>query len=334
MTVVLLGVSATFGVVRAGSGTSGPPRVASVFHDTGTEIDRVAEDGFDRAVQDFVLSGTRYGADIPTLADTLRTLSQDGEQLILEFAVESRVDEVAADFPDTRYVVANHVGDQPDVAYLVWADQEGSFLAGVAAALTSATGTIGFLGGVDNEVIRRFWAGYEAGALAASPDIRILSAYMSRPPDLNGFSDYERAERAARRMYGEGADVVFAAAGSAGLGAFEAAADMSGGPNGQLWAIGVDTDQYETTRALAGSLGAQRWRPHILTSMVKSFDGGIYAVLEDFAHGEFTPGRHNLDLASGSVGISYSGGFIDQLRPQIEAYREAIIAGDIQVPDS
>jgi len=334
VTVVLLGVAATFGVVRASSGTSSPPRVALVFHDSGTEIDRVAENGFDRAVQDFGLSGTRYGSDMPTLADTLRTVSQDGEQLILEFAVDSRVDEVAADFPDTRYVVANHLGDQPNVAYLVWAEQEGSFLAGVAAALTSTTGTIGFLGGVDNEVIRRFRAGYEAGALAARPDIHILSAYVSRPPDLDGFVDFEGAERAARTMYGNGADVVFAAAGSAGLGALEAAADMSGGPNGQLWAIGVDTDQYETTRDLAGSLGAQRWRPHILTSMVKSFDVGIYAVLRDFARGEFTPGRHDLDLASGSVDISYSGGFIDQLRPQIEAYREAIINGDIQVPDS
>ncbi|MBA2553727.1 MAG: BMP family ABC transporter substrate-binding protein [Geodermatophilaceae bacterium] len=329
--IVLLGVATTFGLLRAGD--AGPVRVALVYHGAGTELDHLVEGAFDRAVTDFDLVGTKQGTDQIDVADALRMLSESGQQLILESTIESRVDDVAPDFPDTRYAVANYVGDQPNVAYLTWAEHEGSFLVGVAAALTSRTGTIGFLGGVDTEVIRRFQAGYEAGARAARPGIHILSAYVSCPPDLDGFIDVEAGERAARTLYGDGADVVFHAAGAAGLGTFEAAADLSGGANGHLWAIGVDSDQYETTRDLEGTLGAQRWRPHILTSMVKHLEVGFSAVVGDFARGEFTPGPREFGLAEGGIDISYSGGFIDQLRPQIEAYRADIIAGEIRVPD-
>ena len=131
---------------------------------------------------------------------------------------------------------------------LVSEDEQGSYLAGAAAALTSRSGTIGFVGGVKGEVIGRFQAGYVAGARAVDPGIDVLVDYLSVPPDLDGFVDQPAGQRAATAMYRAGADVVFAAAGQSGLGVFEAAAALSGGRRGQLWAIGVDSDQYDTVR--------------------------------------------------------------------------------------
>ena len=331
--VVLLGAATGFGLLRAG-GTPPPPRAALVFHDAGTEFDEVIEDGFDRGVADFGLTGTDHGVDETEVARTLRELSEQGQGLIMELTVESRVEEIAGQFPDTQYVTMHAVDDYPNVAYFAWAEHEGSYLVGAAAALTTRTGTIGFLGGVDYPPIRRFQAGYEAGARRVRPDVRILSTYVTRPPSFEGFIDAERGERVARGLYEDGADVVFHAASAAGLGAFQAAADMSGGPRGHLWAIGVDTDQYETTQYLEGSLGAEAWRPHILTSMVKTFDVAIYDFLADYARGEFSPGRREMSLANGGVDISYSGGFIDHLRPQLEALRAGIVSGEIRVPSA
>jgi basic membrane lipoprotein Med (substrate-binding protein (PBP1-ABC) superfamily)/DNA-binding SARP family transcriptional activator len=329
--VVLLGAATGFGLLRAG-GAAPPPRAALLFHNAGSEFDEVIENGFDRAVADFGLTGSDHGVHDTEVASKLRELSEQGQDLIMELTVESHVDRLAPQFPDTRYLTWHAVGDRPNVAYFAWAEHEGSYLVGAAAALTTSTGTIGFLGGVDYSPIHRFEAGYEAGARRVRPDVRILSTYVTRPPSFEGFVDAELGEQAARGLYEAGADVVFHAASAAGLGAFEAAADMSGQARGHLWAIGVDTDQYETTQYLEGSLGAEDWRPHILTSMVKPIDVAIYDFLADYARGDFRPGRRELGLANGGIDISYSGGFIDHLRPQLEALRADIVAGEIQVP--
>jgi hypothetical protein len=100
----------------------------------------------------------------------------------------------------------------------------------------------------------------------------------------------------------------------------------------QLWAIGVDSDQYETLRVDPANLDWRAWRPHILTSMVKRMDTGIYEVLADYSRGTFRPGAVTLGLAASGVDVSYSGGFIDGLRPMIDAWRAKIVAGDVVVP--
>ncbi len=109
--------------------------------------------------------------------------------MIVVNAVDTNVDAVATDFPDTRFVVIDLPATRPNVIHLSFADNEGSFLAGVAAASKSRTGTIGFIGGMDGPVIWPFEAGYEAGARAVNPGIRILSAYLSPLGDYSGYQD-------------------------------------------------------------------------------------------------------------------------------------------------
>ena len=215
---------------------------------------------------------------------------------------------------------------------LVSEDEQGSYLAGAAAALTSRSGTIGFVGGVKGEVIGRFQAGYVAGARAVDPGINVLVDYLSTPPDLDGFVDQPGGQRAAADMYRAGADVVFAAAGQSGLGVFEAAAALSGGHRGQLWAIGVDSDQYDTVQSLPGVVDPARWQRHILTSVTKSFEDSIYDVLAAHAEGTLAPGVHAVGLSTGAVDISWSGGYLAGARAQIEALRQRIVAGQLVVP--
>ena len=132
-------------------------------------------------------------------------------------------------------------------------------------------------------------------------------------------------------MYDAGADVIFHAAGGSGIGIFDAAAAMSR-PDRQLWAIGVDSDQFETVRTLTGAVDPDAWRSHILTSVVLHQDLAVYALLKEFAKGEFRSGVRTFDLASEGVGLSYSGGFIDDLRPRLEALGTRIVSGTIVVP--
>ncbi len=103
-------------------------------------------------------------------------------------------------------------------------------------------------------------------------------------------------------------------------------------PDRQLWAIGVDTDQFETVDAIAGVVDSESLRRHILTSMLKRVDVGTYTVLNAYAHGNLQPGPYRLDLANGAIDVAFSGGFIDDIRPRIEEFRAQIEAGEIDVP--
>jgi basic membrane lipoprotein Med (substrate-binding protein (PBP1-ABC) superfamily)/DNA-binding SARP family transcriptional activator len=330
--VVLLAVGLGFAFL-AGIGTPAT-RVALFTSSEGGVVGGIVESAFDRGVGDFGLSGrkidTRDLLNSPNdYEHELRAVSAEAA-LVMVFDVIN-VEEVARDFPQTPYVVFDYAGTEPNIAYVTFKEWEAAFLAGVAAALTTETGTVGLIGGMDWPPIWGFAAGYAAGARAARADITVLTTYLSDSP--RGFLDPAPARAAAERMYAEGADIVFNVAGTAGLGIFEAAADMSVALDRQLWAIGVDSDQYETVLRLPGAATrAGEWRPHILTSMLKRFDLAVRGALEDIAAGEFSAGVHILDLASGGVDISYSGGFLDDVRAEIERYRSQIIARTISVP--
>ena len=211
------------------------------------------------------------------------------------------------------------------------ADNQSSYLAGVAAALKSRTGTIGFVGGADEGFIWPFHAGYEAGARSVNPDIEVLFEYLGAFPDLTGFGDPPRAEAAARRLYEAGADVVFHAAGDSGVGVFEAATALSTDDR-QLWAIGVDSDQYDSVQYLSGAIHPEEWRKHILTSVIKRIDIAMYDVIADFTRGELASGKITFDLASRAVDISYSGRYLDDVFSQIENARSQINDGAVIVP--
>jgi len=330
--VLALAVVGAYGVVGAG-GTKRAP-VALLYNGPGVfTATMIIQRGFDSAVSDFGLTPrTAPVIDGPSADIALRKLAQDGAGLIVVNAVDTNVDAVATDFPDTRFVVVDLPAVRSNVIHLSFADNEGSFLAGVAAASRSRTGTIGFIGGMDGPVIWPFQAGYEAGARAVNPAIRILTAYLSPLGDYNGYADPAAAATAAEAQYRAGADVIFGAAGDSGLGVFKAAAGLSSAAGPWLWAIGVDTDQYLTVEDDPANIDWQAWQPHILTSVVKRTDTGVYGVLSDYARGSLTSGTRILGLSTHGVDLSYSGGFLDSQRQVIEAWKAKVVAGSIDVP--
>jgi basic membrane lipoprotein Med (substrate-binding protein (PBP1-ABC) superfamily)/DNA-binding SARP family transcriptional activator len=330
-TIVGLVIAGVIAAAWAGVFTDAP-RVALLNPGVG-ESAALAESGFDRAVSEFGLRGEEklFDPGIGFDETALRELSTSAPDLIVVIFGIYGFDEIVRDHPDVSYVALFPLDGLPNVSSTLFAENEGSYLAGVAAALTSKTGTIGFVGGFDDWFIWTWHAGYEAGARSVDPDIEILSAYLGSSYPVSGFGDPAAGEEAAIQMFSRGADVVLHAAGDSGVGVFEAATALST-PERQLWAIGAETDQYETVGLLSGAVHAEAWREHILTSVVKRVDVATYEVLADFARGEFQPGLRTFDLASGGINVSYSGGYIEDIRPQLEAAREQIVAGRIVVP--
>jgi basic membrane protein A len=162
------------------------------------------------------------------------------------------------------------------------------------------------------------------------------SADLARWPDPSGFSSPELGSREAARLYAEGVDVIFVVAGTSSWGVFEAATAASVAQGRQRWAIGVDTDEYRSVLEAAAAAPQEQdltaWQPHILTSVTKRLDLAFYAVLADHARGGLAPGARSFGLAEGGVDITYSGGFIDDIRPDLDVLRARIVSGEIQGP--
>ncbi len=252
------------------------------------------------------------------------------------FLYESAAATVGPENPDTMFGVVDSgmldfSADPPapyadNIAGLVFAEHEGSFLVGAAAALKTQTGTIGFIGGVQNVggLIERFEAGYNAGARAVNPDIEIIGDYVTQAPDMDGFNSPDRGKEIALAMYEEGADIIYHAAGGTGAGLFQAAQEQTEATGSKVWAIGVDSDQY-----LTADPGV---REYILTSMLKRVDSSIFEMIKSVIEGNMVPGPTAYDLSVDGVGYSTSGGYVDDIADQLEAYREQIISGEIVVP--
>jgi basic membrane protein A len=283
--------------------------------------------GLDQATEEL---GINASESTPTgdgdRAERLNLLVDDGNQLVIGvgFLWGDAITAGSAENPDTSFAIIDSVIDAPNVASLVFAENEGSFLVGVAAGLKSQTGKVGFIGGVENDLIRNFEVGFTAGVQAANPDAEVLVQYISQPPDFSGFNDPAKGKEIAAAMYADGADIVYSAAGGSGLGAFEAAKEA--GAPGDVWAIGVDSDQYNLVSA--------DLQPYILTSMLKKVDVAVYETIKAFNDGAFTAGVQVFNLESGGVGYSTSGGFVDDIAAQIDDFAAQIIAGDIEVPSA
>ncbi|MCF6509094.1 BMP family ABC transporter substrate-binding protein [Blastococcus sp. MG754426] len=239
------------------------------------------------------------------------------------FAYAETIAEVAEEFPETTFaVVDSSVAELglENATGLLFAEEQGSFLAGVAAALKSETDHVGFVGGVEMPLIQKFEAGFTAGAQAVNPDIQVDVEYISPAGDFSGFGDPARGQILARSMYDAGADIVFHAAGGSGSGVFQAAAETGNR------AIGVDSDQYQTVDDPA-------LQAVIMTSMLKRVDNAVEAFITDYSEGTVEGGVDLLyDLESDGVGLATSGGQIDDIQTQIEDYRQRIISGEITVP--
>jgi basic membrane protein A len=250
----------------------------------------------------------------------LRDMADEGYELIIGvgFLFGDSMTKVASDYPDTEFAIVDSVVDVENVTSLTFAEQEGSYLMGAVAALKSKTGKIGFVGGVESELIKKFEAGYVAGAKAAKPEIVVEVKYLSPEGDSSGFRDPAKGKTVAQGLYDGGADVVYHAAGGSGSGVFEAAVEKG------TFAIGVDSDQYQTA--------PPEQQKVILTSMLKRVDVAVFETIKSFDEGELDGGVRTFDLKGGGIDYSTSGGQVDDIKTQIDDFKQQIVDGDVDVP--
>ena len=257
--------------------------------------------------------------------DRLRQMAESGYSPIIGvgFAYSDAVNAVAPDFPKISFAVVD--GFDPDdkpndnVAYLGFAENEGSFLVGVAAAEKTQADHVGFVGGVHNDLIKKFEAGFAAGVKAANPKAKVDVKYIEET-DLKGFNDPAGGKAAATALFDGGADIVYHASGGSGAGVFDAAVDAGDGK----WAIGVDSDQY-----LSASADQKK---HILTSMLKRVDVATFDMIKSFSDSKPLVSYQTYDLKADGVGYSTSGGYIDDIKSSIDEYGDKIKSGEIKVP--
>jgi basic membrane protein A len=249
----------------------------------------------------------------------LRNMARRGSQIVvgIGFAQASGLEKVAREFPATRFAIIDAVVDLPNVQSIVFKEHEGSFLVGMAAAMASKTGKVGFVGGMDIPLIRKFALGYDEGARYVNPKIEIFQNMTGTTPAA--WNDPTRGGELARSQFDRGADVVYAAAGATGLGVLQAARDK-----GRL-AIGVDSNQNHLHPGT------------ILTSMVKRVDLAVYEAFRTARDGSWKPGLRNLGVAEGGVGYALDQHNRALITPQMEKRlaqaRADIIAGKIKVSD-
>ena len=255
-------------------------------------------------------------------AERLRLMAKRGANpiVVVGFTYAAALGKVSKEFPKVQWgIVDDSTVKAPNVQGIVFKEEEGSYLVGLAAAMTTKTGKIGFIGGVNTPLIAKFEAGYIAGAKAINPKIKIQSTYISNFPDFSGFNDPAKGYEAAKGMFENGADVVYAAAGGTGTGLHKAASELG------KWSIGVDADEA-TYPAHADYVST------ILTSMLKRVDVGVGAFVKDALAGVDTAGVKTWGVAEGGVGYTTTGGYIDDITSKIDEYAAKISSGEVVVP--
>ena len=258
--------------------------------------------------------------DPSSIEPAMRAFAERGYDLIIGvgFAQAEIMEQVAKDYPEIHFAIIDGVIDLPNTASLVFKEHEGSYLVGMIAGRTTKTDTIGFIGGMDIPLIHRFQKGYEEGAQAVNPDVRLITNYVGVTDAA--WNNPGKGKELAVAQIGKGADVIFTAAGNSGLGAFDAAEQYN------KLVIGVDSNQ--------------NWmKPgFVLTSMVKRVDNAVYSIIEDEIAGRFKPGFHVYGLEN--EGVAYS---LDQYNKhlispevlrEVEEAKKKIIAGEIKVTDA
>lgn len=239
------------------------------------------------------------------------------------FLMEQPIGTIADQKPDAQLAIIDAIVDKPNVASVMFKEQEGSFLAGVAAALMSKSKQIGFVGGMEIPVIERFEAGFLEGVKAVDPSIKVDVQYTGK------FDDAALGKTTANRMYSSGVDIIFHAAGGTGNGVFaEAKERKTKDANANVWVIGVDSDQYEE-----GAVGDTNIT---LTSMQKRVDVAVQNIAKDAMAGNFPGGKTvTYGLAEKGVQLADSRGAIPQdILDQIEEYSKKIASGEITVPET
>lgn len=215
----------------------------------------------------------------------LREFADAGYDLVIAtgFQMTDATNKVAGEYPNIKFAMIDTAVEQPNTRNLLFREDEGSFLVGAVAGMMSKTGIIGFVGGIDVPQIQKFQKGYEQGAKYVNPDMRVISVYVG---GINPFNDPLKGKEIAISQIGQGADVVYHAAGATGIGVIEGARESG------KFAVGVDSDQDDVAPGV------------VLTSMVKNVDVAVYDTVKSLVDGEFQTGNTILGVAENGVGVT------------------------------
>ncbi|MET8827164.1 BMP family ABC transporter substrate-binding protein [Streptomyces sp. NPDC004610] len=317
------------------SESGGEDKGLAIAYDVGGKGDQSFNDaayaGLEQAQKEF---GYRTEDVEPTEGETdadkqqrLESLAKQGYNPVVGvgYAYAAAIKGAAEKFPDTTFgIVDDSTVEADNVADLVFSEEQASYLAGVAAAKSTESDVVGFVGGVDIPLIHKFQAGFEQGVKDTNPEATVLSQYLTQTAEEGGFSSPDKGKTAAEGQIEKKADVVYAAAGLSGQGVIEAAAAN------EVWAIGVDSDQYQQ-EALA------KYKDSILTSAMKDVAKAVFNLAKSVEDGTPETGIVKGDLKTGEVGLSESNPvFADnaELQAAIDTAKEKIISGEIQVKSS
>ena len=302
-------------------------KVGLVF-DVGGRGDKSFNDaayaGLERAKRelgvDFVTLETGEGTDREA---AMRQLAAGGSKLVfgVGFLFSDDIRQLATEFPDTKFACIDYTVKEgetlpPNLVALKFKEEEGSFLVGALAARLSRTHTLGFVGGMEIPLIKKFEAGYRAGVKAVDPSAKVLVKYAGTTG--SAFKDPTKGKELALAEYHHKADIIFHASGSTGLGVFEAAREL------KKLAIGVDSDQNDEAPGF------------VLTSMIKRVDNAVFDTIHEVSTGGWTGGVRVFGLKEDGVGWVYDDRnralIPDPVKATVDSLRAEIVAGRIAVP--
>ena len=313
----LFGASAAL-ALSAGAALADP----AIIFDLGGKFDKSFNESAFNGAQRWADETGGSFAEVELQSDAqreqaLRRFAEAGNNPIVMagFAFATALEEVAADYPDTKFVIIDMVVDQPNVRSIVFSEEQGSYLVGMLAAMASDSQTVGFIGGMDIPLIRNFACGYAQGVMAVNPDATVITNMTGTTPAA--WNDPVKGSELTLAQISQGADVVYAAAGGTGVGVLQTAADKD------ILSIGVDSNQNYLH---PGS---------VLTSMLKRVDVAVYNAFKEGS--DLVPGFNNLDLKAEGVGYALDDNNAALITPDMQAAVDAasakIISGELVVHD-
>ncbi len=322
LAAVLAGCASGGGQSGVQGGNTGKTFTVGIVFDSGGRGDKSFNDsawaGVQRAEKELGTQSKPVDSKSEKDYETnLTALSDQGADIVFAvgFAQKNALSTVAPKYTSVRYGLIDDTLDLPNVRSLVFAEEQGSFLAGYLAALVSQSGKIGFVGGKTTPLIKKFEDGYIAGAKTAKPSIDVLPSKYTESWD-----DTNLGKVSAESLFQSGADIVYHAAGRCGLGVIAAAKEAG------KYAIGVDSDQDDQAPGT------------VLTSMIKHVDVAVFETIRDVKDGKFTPGVRRFDLKDGGVGLSDMKYTKDKIPAgvleKLDGVKQQIIDGKIKPPST
>jgi basic membrane protein A len=292
----------------------------AVIFDLGGKFDKSFNESSFNGAQRWAAETGGSFAEVELQSDAqreqaMRRFAEEGYNPIIMagFMNATPLSEVAGDYPDTTFVIIDAVVDAPNVRSVVFNEHEGSYLVGMLAAMASKSGVVGFVGGMDIPLIRKFACGYAQGVLAVNPDATVIANMTGTTPAA--WNDPAKGSELTLAQISQGADVVYAAAGGTGVGVLQTAADNN------ILSIGVDANQNYLHPG------------KVLTSMLKRVDNAVYEAM--LAGPSIPTGVHVMGIANGGVGYAldeYNASLITpEMQAAVDAAAAAIAAGELTV---